>query len=387
MMQRRQPLQAGAASFATPWFAASAQSNTLRMVVPFGAGTTTDIVSRVVAEGMARALQQSVISDNKPGAGGASGSDQVAKAAGDGRTTLMGTVGTHAINAALYKKLPYDTIRDFAPIALVGFTPTLLVVAADHPAKSLRELVALAGRGEGITFASAGNGTSGHLAGEMLVQQLGGRMLHVPYKEGAMAMTAVMSRQVDFMFYHPAAVNPQIKAGQIARTRRQQRSEKPHCARRCAVGGARCTGFRPCRVVHALRPGFDDAGCSRSTAQCREYSSRFSRGREQAAGTRRGAARHRSWPACKSQSSRAGKVGRPREACGGPGRLTGQSRNLPRPANSALKPTKLSLLWSSRRGTLPNPSCFFAELARLLQGFKCHSENPLGYRRCEPCLR
>jgi len=215
MMQRRQFLQAGAASFATPWFAASAQSNTLRMVVPFGAGTTTDIVSRVVAEGMARALQQSVIVDNKPGAGGASGSDQVAKAAGDGRTILMGTVGTHAINAALYKKLPYDTIRDFAPIALVGFTPTLLVVAADHPAKSLRELVALAGRGEGITFASAGNGTSGHLAGEMLVQQLGGRMLHVPYKEGAMAMTAVMSRQVDFMFYHPAAVNPQIKAGRL----------------------------------------------------------------------------------------------------------------------------------------------------------------------------
>jgi tripartite-type tricarboxylate transporter receptor subunit TctC len=214
-MRRREILQVAAASLALPSWVAVAQGDTLRMVVPFGAGTTTDIVGRIVADGMSRALQQTVIVDNKPGAGGSSGSDQVAKAAGDGRTILMGTVGTHAINATLYKKLPYDTIRDFAPLALVGFTPTLLVVAADHPARTLRELGALATRAEGISYASAGNGTSGHLAGELLAQQLGGRMLHVPYKEGAMAMTAVMSRQVDFMFYHPAAVNPQIKAGRL----------------------------------------------------------------------------------------------------------------------------------------------------------------------------
>ena len=212
-MKRRELLVAAGASLALP--STFAQGDTLRMVVPFGAGTTTDIVSRVVADGMGRALQQTVIVDNKPGAGGSSGSDQVAKAPGDGRTILMGTVGTHAINATLYKKLPYDPIRDFAPVALVGFTPTLLVVAADHPAKTLRELAAMAASAEGISFASAGNGTSGHLAGEMLAQQLGGKMLHVPYKEGAMAMTAVMSRQVDFMFYHPAAVNPQIKAGKL----------------------------------------------------------------------------------------------------------------------------------------------------------------------------
>jgi tripartite-type tricarboxylate transporter receptor subunit TctC len=212
-MKRRELLAAAAASLALP--SAFAQGETVRMVVPFGAGTTTDIVGRVVADGMSRALQQTIIVDNKPGAGGSTGSDQVAKAPGEGRTILMGTVGTHAINATLYKKLPYDPLRDFAPLALVGFTPTLLVVAADHPAKSLKELAAMAARPDGISFASAGNGTSGHLAGEMLAQQLGGRMLHVPYKEGAMAMTAVMSRQVDFMFYHPAAVNPQIKAGKL----------------------------------------------------------------------------------------------------------------------------------------------------------------------------
>ena len=214
-MKRRELLQAAAVSAALPSFTALAQGDAVRMIVPFGAGTTTDIVSRVVADGMSRALQQPVIVDNKPGAGGSSGSDKVAKAAGDGRTILMGTVGTHAINATLYKKLPYDTIRDFAPLALVGFTPTLLVVAANHPARSVKDLATLAARPEGVSFASAGNGTSGHLAGEMLAQQLGGRMLHVPYKEGAMAMTAVMSRQVDFMFYHPAAVNPQIKAGKL----------------------------------------------------------------------------------------------------------------------------------------------------------------------------
>src|SRR4051812_37688765 len=163
-MKRREVLVAAAASLALP--STYAQGDTVRMVVPFGAGTTTDIVSRVVADGLSRALQQAVIVDNKPGAGGSSGSDQVAKAAGDGRTILMGTVGTHAINATLYKKLPYDTIRDFAPLALVGFTPTLLVVAGDHPAKSVREVAALAARPEGVSFASAGNGTSGHLAGE-----------------------------------------------------------------------------------------------------------------------------------------------------------------------------------------------------------------------------
>jgi len=188
---------------------------TIRMVVPFGPGTTTDSVGRVVADGLSKALKQNVVVDNRAGAGGVTGSDQVAKSPPDGRTLVMGTVGTHAINATLFKKLPYDTMRDFAPVAFVGYTPTLLVVSADSPAKSLKDLATLAARPEGITFASAGNGTSGHLAGEMLAQRLGGKMIHVPYKEGAQAMTNVMSRQVDFMFYHPAAVMPQIKAGKL----------------------------------------------------------------------------------------------------------------------------------------------------------------------------
>ena len=194
---------------------APAQEGTIRMVVPFGAGTTTDTVARVVADGLGKALHQTVLVDNRAGAGGATGTDQVAKGPADGRTLVMGTVGTHAINATLFKKLPYDPMRDFVPVAFVGYTPTLLVVAAGSPVKSLKDLAALAARPEGVTFGSAGNGTSGHLAGELLAQRLGGKMIHVPYKEGAVALTSVMSGQVDFMFYHPAAVMPQIKAGKL----------------------------------------------------------------------------------------------------------------------------------------------------------------------------
>jgi tripartite-type tricarboxylate transporter receptor subunit TctC len=195
--------------------AAHAQDSPVKMIVPFGPGTTTDTIARVVAEGLGKELKQTVIVDNRAGAGGTVGSDMVAKAAPDGRTIVMGTVGTHAINASLFRKMPYDTLRDFAPVAFIGYTPTLLVVGANSSVKSLKDLTALAARPEGVTFASAGNGTSGHLAGELLAQRLGGRMIHVPYKEGAVAMTSVMSGQADFMFYHPAAVMPQIKAGKL----------------------------------------------------------------------------------------------------------------------------------------------------------------------------
>jgi tripartite-type tricarboxylate transporter receptor subunit TctC len=215
-MQRRHLLSAAAAlavAFTAP---AQAQDNgPIKMVVPFGPGTTTDTIARAVADAIGKNLSQVVIIDNRAGAGGSTGTDLVAKSAPDGKTLVMGTVGTHAINQALFRKLPYDTMRDFVPVAFIGYTPTLLVVAANSPAKSLKDLTAMAARPEGLTFGSAGNGTSGHLAGELLAQRLGGRMIHVPYKEGSVAMTSVMSSQVDFMFYHPAAVMPQIKAGKL----------------------------------------------------------------------------------------------------------------------------------------------------------------------------
>jgi tripartite-type tricarboxylate transporter receptor subunit TctC len=187
----------------------------LRMVVPFGPGTTTDIVGRLIGDAMAGALGQPLVVENKAGAGGTIGSELVAKAPADGRTLLMGTVGTHAINATLYRKLPYDPIKDFVPIGFVGYTPTLLVVAANSPLKSLADLTAAAAQPAGVSFASAGNGTSGHLAGELLAARLGGKMIHVPYNQGGQALTDVIGGQVQFMFYHPAAVMPHIKAGKL----------------------------------------------------------------------------------------------------------------------------------------------------------------------------
>jgi tripartite-type tricarboxylate transporter receptor subunit TctC len=208
-------LGAGTAALALPAAAQSYPDRAVRLVVPFGAGTTTDIISRVVGEGLGRELGQSIVVDNRAGAGGTVGSAQVARGAADGYQLLMGTVGTHAINATLFKSLSYDPIKDFAPIALVGYTPTFLVVAGDGPIKTLADLKAKAAQGQGVTFASAGNGTSGHLAGELLKARLGGQMLHVPYKEGGMAMNDVMTSRADFMFYHPAAVLPHMQAGKL----------------------------------------------------------------------------------------------------------------------------------------------------------------------------
>jgi tripartite-type tricarboxylate transporter receptor subunit TctC len=206
------------AALAIPGGAALAQdypSRPVKLVVPFGPGTTTDIVSRVIAEGLTRPLGQAVVVENRAGAGGNIGSDLVAKGAADGYTILMGTVGTHAINPGLYKKMPYDAVKDFAPIAFAGSTPTLLVVAAGSQFKTLKDLQAQAGKPGGVSFASAGNGTSGHLAGELLKARLGGEMVHIPYKEGGLAMSDVMGGTVHFMFYHPAAVMPHIRSGKL----------------------------------------------------------------------------------------------------------------------------------------------------------------------------
>ena len=206
------------ASLAAPAVVAQAQdypTRPVRMVVPFGPGTTTDIISRVVAEGLGKALGQTMVVENRSGAGGSIGSDLVAKATPDGYSLVMGTVGTHAINTALYRRLPYDAQKDFVPIAFAGYTPTLLVVSGNSELRSLRDLAAQAARPGGISFASAGNGTSGHLAGELLKSKLGGEVVHVPYKEGGLAMSDVMSGQVQFMFYHPAAVMPHVKSGKL----------------------------------------------------------------------------------------------------------------------------------------------------------------------------
>jgi len=208
---KRRTLLAGSL-LATGAAFAQTQSRPLKLVVPFGAGTTTDIVGRIVADALGRQLGLAVIVDNKPGAGGVIGSEQVAKST-DGQTLLMGTVGTHAINPSLYKRLAYQPVRDFAPLGHVGATPTLLVVPTASPWKSLSDLRQAADAS--VNFASAGNGTSGHLAGELLNVRLSKRFVHVPYRDGAQALTELVAGNVQFMFYHPAAVMPHIRAGRL----------------------------------------------------------------------------------------------------------------------------------------------------------------------------
>ena len=188
----------------------------IKIVVPFLPGGTTDIMARAVAADLQKSLGQPVIVDNKAGAGGNIGSDFVAKAAPDGYTLLMGTVGTHAINVTLYPKMPYDAVKDFAPVSLVSGVPNVLVAAPNYPVNSVKDLVDAAKKSpDVVTFASSGSGTSIHLSGELFKQLAGVQMTHVPYKGSSAALPDVMSGQVNVMFDNAPSVMPQIKGGKL----------------------------------------------------------------------------------------------------------------------------------------------------------------------------
>ncbi len=191
-------------------------SKPIRMIVPFSVGGTTDILARIIGQELTKAWGQQVIIDNRPGAGGNIGADLVAKSAPDGYTLVMGTVGTHAINASLYKKMPYDTVKDFAPITLVAAVPNVLVVHPAVPAKSVKELIEYAKANPGkLSFASSGNGTSVHLSGELFKAMAGVSMTHIPYKGSAPAIIDLMGGQVQLMFDNMPTALPHVKAGRL----------------------------------------------------------------------------------------------------------------------------------------------------------------------------
>ena len=188
----------------------------IRLVVPFPPGGATDILARDVAQKLTEAWGQQVIVDNRPGAGGNIGSELVAKSAPDGYTLEMGTVGTHAINASLYAKMPYDHVKDFAPVILVAGVPNVLVVNPAVPANSVAELIAYAKANPGkLNFASSGNGTSIHLSGELFKVMAGVQMTHVPYKGSSPALQDLLGGQVQLMFDNLPPSLPQIKAGKL----------------------------------------------------------------------------------------------------------------------------------------------------------------------------
>jgi tripartite-type tricarboxylate transporter receptor subunit TctC len=204
------------AALASLAWAQSYPTKPIRLVVPFPAGGTTDILARAAAQKLTEAWGQTVIVDNRPGAGGNIGSELVAKSAPDGYTLEMGTVGTHAINASLYAKMPYDHVKDFVPVILVAGVPNVLVVHPSVPVHSVAELIAYAKANPGkLNFASSGSGTSIHLSGELFKVMAGVQMTHVPYKGSAPAVQDLLGGQVQLMFDNLPSSLPHIKAGKL----------------------------------------------------------------------------------------------------------------------------------------------------------------------------
>jgi tripartite-type tricarboxylate transporter receptor subunit TctC len=188
----------------------------IRLVVPFPAGGPTDIVARPLAHDLSILLKQTVVIENKGGAGGAIAADSVAKSSADGYTLLVGTVGTQAINAALYKKLPYDPAVDFTPLGVVAAAPVAIVVNAKSPYQTLADLVAAAKKKpSAISFGSAGNGTPGHLTGEMFSTAAGIKFAHIPYRGSAPAVTDLLGQQIEVMFDPVQSVLPHIQSGKL----------------------------------------------------------------------------------------------------------------------------------------------------------------------------
>ena len=209
----------GVVAFAALATVASAQpypSKPIRIVVPFPAGGTTDILARAVAAKLSETTGQPAVVDNRPGAGGNIGAELVAKSAPDGYTFLMGTVGTHAINPGLYAKMPYDHVKDFAPVILVAGVPNVLVVNPALPVNSVQELIAYIKANPGkVNFASSGSGTSIHLSGELFKTMTGLQMTHVPYKGSAPALQDLVGGQVQIMFDNLPSSLALIKGGKL----------------------------------------------------------------------------------------------------------------------------------------------------------------------------
>ncbi|MBS0508010.1 MAG: tripartite tricarboxylate transporter substrate binding protein [Proteobacteria bacterium] len=186
------------------------------IVVPFAPGGTTDILARIVGQGLQTELGQPFIVDNRAGAGGNIGASLAAKAPADGYTLFMGTVGTHAINQALYKKMPFDPVKDFAPISRVATVPNLLVANPKEPYKTVKELIAYAKQHPGkVTFGSPGSGASPHVSGELFKSMTGTDLLHVPYKGSAPAMTDLLGGQINIMFDNMPSAIQHVRSGKL----------------------------------------------------------------------------------------------------------------------------------------------------------------------------
>ena len=196
--------------------ASSFPARQIRIVLPFAAGGSTDVIARTVGQKLAENTGQSVVIDNRPGAAGAIATEHVAKAASDGYTILMATTSTHAVLPVLNPKLPYDSIRDFTPVGLVARAPNILIASPKLAANNVRELIAQAKAAPGqLVFASSGTGTITHLIGEAFKSAAGVQAIHAPYKTGVQAVPDIVSGQVSYLFDSIVWSLPQIRAGKL----------------------------------------------------------------------------------------------------------------------------------------------------------------------------
>jgi len=203
------------AGFAVQGLAQTYPYKPIRYIVPFAAGGATDILTRIVAQPMAESMAQQIVVDNRPGAGAIVGTSLLAKAAPDGYTLIMCEIA-HGANPALHPKLPYDTLKDFASVNLVALMPTILVVPAASPTKTLPELVALARAKPGqLNYASSGVGSANFLAAELFKSELGLDIVHVPFQGGGQAVTAVLSGQTQMLFVTLPPSLPHVKSGKL----------------------------------------------------------------------------------------------------------------------------------------------------------------------------
>ena len=186
----------------------------IRIIVPFAAGGTSDILARTVGEKLQTALKQTVVIENKAGAGGVIGADAAAKSAPDGYTFLLGTIASHAINPALQPRMPYDAAKDFAPVILLGSISNVLLVGAAQPYKQVADIVAAAKK-EPLPFASAGQGSSQHMSGEMFKLLAGAPLVHVPYKGSAPAVQDVIGGQIPMSFETATVALPHVQSGKV----------------------------------------------------------------------------------------------------------------------------------------------------------------------------
>ena len=187
----------------------------VRIIVPFAAGGTADVLARLVGERLAAKWQQQVVIDNRPGAGGNIGAEQVARAAGDGYTLLLGTIGIHAASS-IYSRLPYNPDTDLAPVTVLAEMPNAVIVHPSVPAQTLAELIALARQRPGaLSFGSAGSGSSTHMAGELFMLTAGVQMTHVPYRGSSAALNDLVAGNIQVMFENVPTIPPLVQGGNV----------------------------------------------------------------------------------------------------------------------------------------------------------------------------